>query len=116
MITIFHTISISPPVPSAPIDVRIRNTSSSSVFVDWAPSVTPNGIITHYTVYINLTNSSSFLTATSSATNFMVFGLQPHQMVVVQVSASTIAGDGPLSDLAEGRSSEEGLQLLNLVI
>ena len=45
----------------------------------------------------------------------MVNGLQPHQMVVVRVSASTVAGEGPLSDLAEGRSSEEGLQLLNLL-
>ncbi len=48
-------------------------------------------------------------TTSNSVTEYMLSGLEPYQLVVVQVSASTAVGEGPKSNATEGRSSEEGM-------
>ena len=104
-----------PAVPEdAPTDVAVMNTSSSSVTISWSPPFAPNGIITHYTLYINYTDGSGVSTTDtdSSATSYTLDGLQPFQLVVVQVSANTAVGEGPKSGTAAGRASEESKTLV----
>ena len=43
-----------------------------------------------------------------SNTNYTLTNLRPYQLVKVQVSASTAAGEGPMSEPAMGRAREEG--------
>ena len=59
----------------------------------------PNGIITHYTLYINYTNGSEISTRTvdSQFTLYLLEGLTSYQEVGVSISATTGGGEGPLS-------------------
>ena len=94
----------------APLDVEAIGRSASSVVVTWAPPSTPNGIITSYTIYINHTDGSpvEIMWSGSSTTSYIVTNLQPYQLIIVKISASTLAGEGPKSESASGRSTEEG--------
>ena len=94
----------------APSNVVVTNVTSSSVLISWSPPSTPNGIITHYTIYVNYTDGSGIFTiqTESSATSYTLTDLQPYQSVIVQVSASTAVGEGPVSETAEGRPHELG--------
>ena len=84
------------------------NISSSSVLISWDPPSDPNGIINHYTLYFMEGSPTDTKTTTDASTSYTVEDLQPYQLVVVQVSASTSAGEGPKSIASEGRASEEG--------
>ena len=59
----------------------------------------PNGIITHYTLYINYTNGSEISTRTvdSQFTLYLLEKLTPYQEVGISISATTGGGEGPLS-------------------
>lgn len=65
-------------------------------------------MITHYTIYVNYTDGSPVAATDTptAATTFILSGLEPYQSVSVRVSATTV-GEGPKSEPAEGRSSEE---------
>ena len=81
------------------------------MFVSWiAPSI-PNGILTSYNLYINYSDGSPIarIQSNSDAVNYTVTGLQPYQLVSVMISASTAAGEGPVSDIAAGRATELGV-------
>ncbi len=45
----------------------------------------------------------------STASNYTVTGLQPYQLVFVMISASTEAGEGPVSEVVAGRATELGM-------
>ncbi len=87
------------------------STSSSSVLITWGQPTIPNGIITQYTLYVNYLDSSPLVTFTTSnaVTEYILSGLEPYQLVVVQVSASTAVGEGPKSNATERRTNEEGM-------
>ena len=78
--------------------------------MSWVEPVTPNGAITAYILYVNYTDGSPIaaLASNSASTNFTITALLPYQQVFVRVSAVTVAGEGPMSDIAGGRSAEEG--------
>ena len=84
--------------------------SSSSVLVTWTAPSLPNGIIVHYTLYVDYADGSAIVEVNTLSvhSNYTIDDLQPYQLVRVQVSASTAAGEGPLSTPAMGRASEEG--------
>ncbi len=88
------------------------------MLVGWDPPTTPNGVITHYTLYINYTDGSGLfaIQTESSATSFVLTGLQTYQVVIVHLSATTTAGEGPASEQTEGRSAEAGVLHCVLVI
>lgn len=52
--------------------------------------------------------------SSSASLNYTVTGLQPYQLVAVQISASTSAGEGPLSEVVEGRAREQGMFTENI--
>ena len=102
----------------APLDTEAIGRSPSSVLVTWAPPPTPNGVIASYTIYVNYTDGSpieSIQSRSSSATH-VVTNLQPYQLIVVEVSASTSAGEGPRSEPVSGRSTEEGKLIIKFRI
>ena len=70
----------------------------------------PNGIITHYTLYINYTNGSEISTRTvdSQLRQILLEGLRPHQQVGVSISASTGGGEGPQSDYVYNTTEQTG--------
>ena len=92
----------------APTDVIITGISVSSVSITWTPPSIPNGVITHYTIYVDYADGSSIaaLYTDNATTIYVLAGLEPYQLVIVYVSASTAIGEGPKSEAAEGRSSE----------
>lgn len=96
----------------APFDVEAMGRNPSSVVVTWAPPLTPNGVITSYTIYINYTDGSPVEAVRSESSTYTVTNLQPHQLIFVKISASTSAGEGPKSEPASGRSTEEGKLVL----
>ena len=88
-------ISSAPAGP--PVNVRVENASSYSVLVEWLPPEVPNGIITHYFIYINYTNGTHHKRQVGAEYSlYLLEELRPHQVVGIRVSASTIAGEGPL--------------------
>ena len=68
--------------------------------MQWDPPLIPNGIITHYTLYINYTNGSDISTR-SVDSQYIVYHLEelkPYQQVGISISATTSGGEGPQSD------------------
>ena len=111
MACIHPPYSIAP--DDAPTNVTVTGVSSSSVLVTWTAPSLPNGIIIHYTLYVDYADGSAVVEVNtqSSYTNYTIEDLEPYQFVRVQVSGSTAAGEGPLSNPAMGRASEEGTLL-----
>ena len=103
---------IFPGLESPPRDVVITGKTSTSVMISWSSPESPNGVIILYRVYIKYidclgnTSSTEFV---NNGNSFEVVGLNPYQMVQVQISASTSVGEGPRSDLVTGRSDESGM-------
>ena len=95
---------------SPPVNVRVRNASSYSVLVQWLPPVVPNGIITHYSIYINYNNGTHPKRQVGADNSlYLLEELRPHQMVGIRISASTIAGEGPLSVEKSTWTNEAGM-------
>ena len=82
------------------------------MYASWIPPSTPNGIITSFNLYLNYTDGSpiALIRTNSSSTNFTVIDLQPYQLVTVMISASTAAGEGPVSESVSGRARELGMK------
>ena len=70
----------------------------------------PNGIISHYTMYINYTNSSEISTRNvdSQLTVYLLEGLTPHQLVGISISATTGGGEGPQSNYVYNTTEQTG--------
>ena len=77
----------------------------------WLPPTIPNGIITGYNLYVNYNDRSPItkIQSNSPITSYTVTELQPYQLIRVQISASTVAGEGPKSEPVSGRAREEGI-------
>ena len=92
------------------MNVQVAGSSPSSVLVTWIMPSPPNGIITSYSLYVNYSDGSpiAVIRSDASTTNYTITNLQPYQLVIVQISASTAAGEGPLGEPAMGRAREYG--------
>ena len=67
------------------------------------PETTGPGAITHFTVYVD---SNAVVNTNGTVMSYIIRNLAPYQLVTVQVSASTSAGEGVRSEAVDGRSSE----------
>lgn len=66
--------------------------------VHWSAPLTPNGVITRYTLYIGYEGGAiDVLTTDGESTSYNVTNLQPHQLISIEVTASTRIGEGPSS-------------------
>ena len=91
----------------APVDTSVTTLNSTAIHIQWDHPLTSNGIIIFYTIYINgvpLLN----ITATSDTQNTSVGGFTPYQTVNVRISASTEAGEGPLTVVHTVTTHETG--------
>ena len=70
----------------------------------------PNGIITHYTLYINYSNGSEISTRTvdSQFRLYLLAGLMPYLQVGISISATTSRGEGPQSDYVYNTTEQTG--------
>ena len=87
---------------------------STSVLVGWQLPTTPNGIVTHYTLYINYTNGTKLFikVVESQFSLYLIEGLSPYQLIGVRISATTLGGEGPLSSTVYNTTHETGLLLI----
>ena len=94
-------------VPGTPVITSVMNQSSSEVLVTWnitLPITNGPGAITLYTIYVD--SNEGVNTADGTVLTYVIRNLVPYQLVTVQVSASTSAGEGARSAAETGRSSE----------
>ena len=92
-------------VPNPPMDVLVKRINDTHIGVSWSPLslVEARGWITNYTVYYSPTSSKQYNSTTVShnLTSVVIGGLMPEVTYVVQVSASTAAGEGEKSEELE---------------
>ena len=89
-------------------NVILSTLNSTAVHIQWDPPLTPNGIIIHYTVYINDIQLRNVHGTQSTS----VGGFSPDQTVIVRVSASTTAGEGPLIAPLSVTTHETGIYII----
>ena len=94
----------------SPNNVSIIVNDAFFLLIQWEPPLIPNGIITHYTLYINYTNGSEISTRTvdSQFTLYLLEGLTPYQDVEVSISATTGGGEGPQSNNVYSTTEQTG--------
>ena len=94
---------------SPPSSIDILQESPFNLTVTWSVPMTPNGIITHYTLYVDYKNGTvDPLTFQPSITSYIITGLSPYQQVGVKLSASTVIGAGPNSTREDVRTAQTG--------
>jgi hypothetical protein len=95
-------------IPSdVPQNVAVNNHSAYAVIIEWEPPLTPNGIITLYTIYADYNNGTSQeIDVKSTERSYKLNGLSPHQLISINISASTVIGEGPLSSTISERTSQ----------
>ena len=98
----------------APTNITLVGVDSTSLLIGWQLPATPNGIVTHYTLYINYTNGTKIFIKVieSQFSLYLIEGLSPYQRVGVSISATTLAGEGPLSSAIYNTTHETGLLLI----
>ena len=81
---------------SPPSSVNILQDSPFNLTVTWSTPESPNGIIIHYTLYVEYKNGSNVtLRLDPSQMQYVIAGLSPYETVSVNLSASTVIGMGP---------------------
>ena len=90
-----HTLSFLSVPGDAPTQITSVPLGPESVRVTWAPPRQPNGQILNYTIYYS--PSSFNVTVMGGATSQDLDMLVPFTRYSIRLSASTSAGEGPLS-------------------
>ncbi|XP_068595364.1 phosphatidylinositol phosphatase PTPRQ [Brachionichthys hirsutus] len=88
-------------VPSSVLDVSYQNISSTSILVNWAPPLNPNGRITHYTVYglkLHSNQALKWVVNTTNTTSMLITDLEKYTGYKLRVAASTAVGESALSE------------------
>ena len=88
----------------------VANFSSHALLVEWSPPGLPNGVVTAYTIYINYNNGTSEVEREMdpSVASYLLEKLSPFQLVGVQMTANTSVGEGPMSNITDGRTNPTG--------
>ncbi|KAL4660218.1 phosphatidylinositol phosphatase PTPRQ-like [Arapaima gigas] len=85
-------------VPSSVQGVTYHNITTTSILVSWEPPVNPNGMITHYTVYVLELGSQEAFRWVTNNTSILLTGLNKYSSYKLRVAASTAAGESSLSE------------------
>ena len=88
-----------------PQNLFVVVSSPFAIFVRWEPPLTPNGVITQYTIYIDET---PVLSVDGDTHNAVVGSLSSNTMFNVSLSASTKIGEGPISEPEHVTTPESG--------
>ncbi|CAI8040946.1 hypothetical protein GBAR_LOCUS22760 [Geodia barretti] len=96
-----------------PNSVSVAAISSTSIRVQWSPPSTPNGVIIHYTLYINDLPAITIPASTGRPSQSWVLdGLTDDSKLNVSLSASTKIGEGPLAKVATISTSQHGMGMV----
>ena len=115
----FFFLSVYPEPNAPPSNVQGRNTSSTSILVQWGdvPAADQNGIIQRYTVtYIALpggTPKAELVIAPTTETTLA--GLNEYTNYSITVFASTVKGDGNDSEPITVITDEDSKLLFRIV-
>ncbi|XP_053260708.1 phosphatidylinositol phosphatase PTPRQ isoform X5 [Podarcis raffonei] len=80
-----------------PQNVTYKNISSSEIELSFLPPSVPNGIIETYTVYLRETDGTDERTINTTHLSLTITGLKIYTRYIVEVSSSTVKGEGPRS-------------------
>ncbi|KAM9671436.1 phosphatidylinositol phosphatase PTPRQ isoform 1-T1 [Trichechus inunguis] len=100
------SVRTSETVPdSAPENITYKNISSGEIELSFLPPSNPNGIIQKYTIYLKSKNENEERTINTTSLTQRIRGLKKYTQYVIEVSASTLKGEGvrstPISILTE---------------
>ncbi|XP_008850349.1 phosphatidylinositol phosphatase PTPRQ [Nannospalax galili] len=100
------SVRTSETVPdSAPQNITYRNISSGEIEISFLPPSSPNGVIQKYTIYLKRSNENERRTINTTSLTQNIKGLKKYTQYMVEVSASTLKGEGvrsqPISILTE---------------
>ncbi|XP_047723295.1 phosphatidylinositol phosphatase PTPRQ [Prionailurus viverrinus] len=102
----FLSVRTSETVPdSAPENVTYKNISSGEIELSFLPPSSPNGIIQKYTIYIRRSSGNEERAINTTSLTQSIKGLKKYTQYKIEVSASTLRGEGvrsaPISILTE---------------
>ncbi|XP_040845891.1 phosphatidylinositol phosphatase PTPRQ isoform X2 [Ochotona curzoniae] len=90
---------------SAPENITYKNISSGEIELSFLPPSSPNGIIQKYTIYLKRNNGNEERTINATSLTQIITGLKKYTQYMIEVSASTLRGEGvrsaPISILTE---------------
>uniref|UniRef100_G3T3L7 Phosphatidylinositol phosphatase PTPRQ n=1 Tax=Loxodonta africana TaxID=9785 RepID=G3T3L7_LOXAF len=100
------SVRTSETVPdSAPENITYKNISSGEIELSFLPPSSPNGIIQKYTIYLRRNNENEERTINTTSLTQRIRGLKKYTKYMIEVSASTLKGEGvrsaPISVLTE---------------
>ncbi|XP_024592953.1 phosphatidylinositol phosphatase PTPRQ isoform X2 [Neophocaena asiaeorientalis asiaeorientalis] len=100
------SVRTSETVPdSAPENITYKNISSGEIELSFLPPNSPNGIIQKYTIYLKKSNGNEERTINTTSLTQNIKGLKKYTQYIIEVSASTLKGEGvrsaPISVLTE---------------
>ena len=86
-------------VPTAPQNFTSTSTKTSVTF-SWRIPTSPNGLITHYNIFVVTHNTSNNITINDQEPKqeqlqTIISGFSPYQSYNASITASTIIGEGP---------------------
>ncbi|KAM4881751.1 phosphatidylinositol phosphatase PTPRQ [Thomomys bottae] len=102
----FFSVRTLETVPgSAPENITYKNISSGEIEISFLPPSHPNGIIQKYTIYLRRSNGNEERTINTTSLTQNIKGLKKYTQYIIEVSASTLKGEGvrsvPISILTE---------------
>ncbi|XP_041442217.1 phosphatidylinositol phosphatase PTPRQ-like [Xenopus laevis] len=107
-VSAFTTVGEGPPaekvvrtgeqVPSAVQNVMYESVNSTTVKLSWHPPLHQNGIITNYTIYVMVVNSTKALAKTTTDTEILITDLKKFTEYKMRITASTSAGESNSSE------------------
>ena len=102
------------PVPyDPPNNVSVAAVSSTSIRVQWSPPSIPNGVIIHYSLYINDLPAITIPASTGRPSqSWVVDELTDDSELNVSLSASTKIGEGPLATVANVSTTSQHGEIL----
>ncbi|XP_028823211.1 LOW QUALITY PROTEIN: phosphatidylinositol phosphatase PTPRQ-like [Denticeps clupeoides] len=94
LLLMLHTDEAGPMSP--PRSLRIFNHTSDSLWLDWEPSVQPNGAVQHYGFRILelSAHTLSYQNSSGPATQAQLSGFKPNSVYEISVCSYTRAGNG----------------------
>ncbi|XP_023376916.1 phosphatidylinositol phosphatase PTPRQ isoform X1 [Pteropus vampyrus] len=105
------SVRTSETVPdSAPENITYKNISSGEIELLFLPPSSPNGIIQKYTIYLKRSNGNEERTIDTTSLTQNIKGLNKYTQYMIEVSASTLKGEGvrsaPINVLTEEDAPE----------
>ncbi|XP_027399084.1 phosphatidylinositol phosphatase PTPRQ isoform X6 [Bos indicus x Bos taurus] len=89
------SVRTSETVPdSAPENITYKNISSGEIELSFFPPSSPNGIIQKYTIYLMKSNGNEERTINTTSLVQNIKGLKKYTQYTIEVSASTLKGEG----------------------